>query len=91
VCCTTFLVLGNNSGLRRNRSGGIGYRVLGGLGIRVDFVDDWCTVNVGRTRLARALGLGPFCGLVPYVLGMADAVCERKKEKDEGSATFSFR
>jgi hypothetical protein len=51
----------------------IGYVVLSGLLQRVEFVNNWCAVDIRRTRLSGTLGLGPFCSLILYVLGEADS------------------
>jgi hypothetical protein len=51
--------------------------------IRVDLVNNWCAVDIRRTRLSGALGLGPFCSLIPYVLGEADSDAS-EKEKIKG-------
>lgn len=38
----------------------------------MNFVDDWLSVDVGSSGLARALRLGPPCSLVLDVLGKED-------------------
>jgi len=62
-------------GLGHWGSGFIGYCVFRGMLVRVDRVDCWGAVDVRRTGLSGALGLGPFGGLVVDVLGEANGVC----------------
>lgn len=40
----------------------------------MNFIDDGFAVDIGRTRLARALCLGPLGSLILTVLGKADTV-----------------
>jgi hypothetical protein len=68
----------------------IGYRVLSGLLIRVDLVNNWCAVDIRRTRLSGALGLGPFRSLIPYMLGEADSVAS-DEEKIKVSTLITFQ
>jgi hypothetical protein len=41
-------------------------------------INGWCAVNIGRTRLAGALGFGPFCSFIVGVFGkQRTALCFR--------------
>jgi hypothetical protein len=56
--------------LGHDRGWCVRYGVFSRLGEGMECVDNWCAIDIGWTRLARALGLGPFGSLVSDVLGM---------------------